>query len=76
MKMNTEKTMSTSRNSKSSSLPLRRLAGPPGPVGQRPPGRRWVATSRSPVNVIRCITVCETDDLQYREISQGIERNN
>jgi hypothetical protein len=41
---------------KSSSLPLRSVS--------RSSRTCWSATSRSPVNVIRCITVCETDDLQ------------
>jgi hypothetical protein len=40
----------------SSSLPLRSVS--------RPSRTCWSATSRSPVNVIRCINVCETDDLQ------------
>jgi hypothetical protein len=58
MKMNTEKTTITitSRNSKSSSLPLRSVS--------RPSRTCWSATSRPLVNVIRCITACETDDLQ------------
>jgi hypothetical protein len=41
---------------KSSSLPLRSVS--------RSSRTCWSATSRSPVNFIRCINVCETDDLQ------------
>jgi hypothetical protein len=40
----------------SSSLPLRSVS--------RSSRTCWSATSRSPVNFIRCINVCETDDLQ------------
>lgn len=40
----------------SSSLPLRSVS--------RPSRTCWSATSRSPVNFIRCINACETDDLQ------------
>lgn len=43
-------------NIKSSSLPLRSVS--------RSSRTCWSATSRSAVNVIRCITVCVTDDLQ------------
>jgi hypothetical protein len=48
---------------KSSSLPLR--------SDSRPSRTCWSATSRSPVNFIRCINVCETDDLQLVRHATG-----
>lgn len=47
----------------SSSLPLRSVS--------RPSWTCWSATSRSPVSFIRCINVCETDDLRLVRHATG-----